>query len=51
MNEKQKMRQFNKNASNTEMVKFARFKEKRLIDIRVYYAAENGGLKLKPKGI
>jgi hypothetical protein len=33
------------------MVKFTQFKGKRLIDIRAYYAAENGDLKPTPKGI
>jgi len=51
MNEEEIIHQFKKNANETVMVKFSEFKGKKLIDIRAYYAAENGNLKPTPKGI
>jgi len=51
MSEEKIIHEFKKNANETVMVKFTQFKGKRLIDIRAYYAAENGGLKPTPKGI
>jgi len=51
MSEEQIIHQFKKNANETVMVKLTQFKGKRLIDIRAYYAAENGGPKPTPKGI
>ena len=51
MSEEKTICQFKKNANETVMVKFTQFKGKRLIDIRAYYAAENGDLKPTPKGI
>jgi hypothetical protein len=51
MSEEKIIHQFKKNANETVTVKFTQFKGKRLIDIRAYYAAENGDLKPTPKGI
>jgi len=43
--------QFKKNANETVIVKFTQFKGKRLIDIRAFYAAENGELRPTQKGV
>jgi hypothetical protein len=51
MSEEKIICQFKKNANETVMVKFTQFKGKRLLDIRAYYAADNGDLKPTPKGI
>jgi hypothetical protein len=51
MSEEKIIHQFKKNANETVMVKFTQFKGKRLIDIRTYYAAENGELKPTQKGV
>ena len=51
MSEEKIIHQFKKNANETVMVKFTQFKGRRLIDIRAYYAAENGDLKPTQKGL
>jgi len=51
MSEEKIIHQFKKNANETIIVKLTQFKSKRLLDIRAYYAADNGDLRPTPKGI
>jgi len=51
MSEEKIIHEFKKNANEMVMVKFAEFKGKKLLDLRVFYLSEDGSWRPTPKGI